>query len=359
MKLTTFKRDSIFISLTILFLLATFQGIAQTKSSTVIKKRNAQYNNKTVTNRNHQLSSAIIANYDHEKLSQLYNKNVMKQAALKREAEQYALLRNIPLKIYNEDGSFSELQKLADDGTLIYYSLTNVDAATSTRANYLNTSGGLGIDLNGDNMTAHVWDGGPTRPTHQEFDGSGGNNRVTINDGVTTLNGNSYHAQHVTGTVVASGFDSDAKGMAWQADALTHDWNSDLSEATAEAANGMLLSNHSYGYRASAIPVQWFGAYREDARDWDELMYNAPYYLMVVAAGNDGSDNTSNTNPLDGESAYDKLSGTSTSKNNLAVANGLDANIDGNGNLISVSRNSGSSEAVSYTHLTLPTNREV
>ncbi|RFN59839.1 S8 family serine peptidase [Marixanthomonas ophiurae] len=344
MTLTTFKRYRILISLPVFFLLATFQGIAQTNPSIKIKKRDAHSNNKTATNKNSQQSSAIIANYDHEKLSRLYNKNATKQANLKREAEQYALLHNIPLKIYNEDGSFSELQKLADDGSLIYYTLTNVDAATSTRANFLNTGGGLGLDVNGDGMTAHVWDGGPTRPTHQEFDGSGGNNRVAINDGVTTLNGNSFHAQHVTGTIVASGFDSDAKGMAWQADALTHDWNSDLSEATAEAANGMLLSNHSYGYRASDISDQWFGAYREDARDWDELMYNTPYYLMVVAAGNDGNDNSSNGAPLDGEADYDKLSGTSTSKNNLAVANGLDATIDGNGNVVSASRNSGSSE---------------
>ena len=344
MDLSTIRKQTLFVFLPTLFLFMTFQGFAQTNPMTTIKKRGIHFNVNTNDKSNSQQKKAIIADYDTEKLSQLYYKNVAKRANLKREAEQYALLRNIPLKIYNEDGSFSELQKLADDGSLIYYTLTNVDAATSTRANFLNTGGGLGLDVNGDNLTAHVWDGGPTRPTHQEFDGSGGNNRVAINDGVTGLNGNSFHAQHVTGTIVASGFDSDAKGMAWQANALTHDWNSDLAEATAEAANGMLLSNHSYGYRASVIPIQWFGAYREDARDWDELMYNAPYYLMVVAAGNDGSDNTSNTNPLDGESAYDKLSGTSTSKNNLAVANGQDANIDGNGNLISVARNPGSSE---------------
>ena len=336
MDLSTIRKQTLFVFLPTLFLFMTFQGFAQTNPMTTIKKRGIHFNVNTNDKSNSQQKKAIIADYDTEKLSQLYYKNVAKRANLKREAEQYALLRNIPLKIYNEE--------LADDGSLIYYTLTNVDAATSTRANFLNTGGGLGLDVNGDNLTAHVWDGGPTRPTHQEFDGSGGNNRVAINDGVTGLNGNSFHAQHVTGTIVASGFDSDAKGMAWQANALTHDWNSDLAEATAEAANGMLLSNHSYGYRASVIPVQWFGAYREDARDWDELMYNAPYYLMVVAAGNDGSDNTSNTNPLDGESAYDKLSGTSTSKNNLAVANGQDANIDGNGNLISVARNPGSSE---------------
>jgi hypothetical protein len=45
-------------------------------------------------------------------------------------------------------------------------------------------------------------------------------------------------------------------------------------------------------------------------------MYNAPYYLMVVAAGNDGFDDTANSEPLGGATAFDKLSGHATSKNN-------------------------------------------
>ena len=250
----------------------------------------------------------------------------------------------------NSDGSFDELVAVTKSGQPLYYSLYNADAAVSTRANYLNIGGGLGLSLDGQNMTAHVWDGGPTRVTHQEFDGPGGNNRVTINDGVTSLNGNSFHAQHVTGTIVASGVQAAAKGMAPQARALTHDWNNDLAEATAEASSGMLISNHSYGFAwrnqfgQVQLPAWYGGAYIDDSRDWDNLMYNSPFYLMVVAAGNDGNDNSANSSPLGGNSAYDKLTGHSTSKNNMVVANGQDANINGDGSLGSVVISGSSSE---------------
>ncbi len=286
----------------------------------------------------------IVDSYDQIKLTELYNRYSAKQITEKEAAVAYALIHNIPVKKYNEDGSFDELQKIAPDGSPIYFTLHNVNAAISTRANYLNTGGGLGLTIDGDGLTAYVWDGGPTRPTHQEFDGAGGTNRVTINDGVTTLNSNSFHAQHVTGTIVASGFSAAAKGMAWKADALTYDWNNDVTEATTAASSGMLLSNHSYGFDATIIPNSWFGQYGSDAREWDDLMYNAPYYLQIKSAGNDGADNTSNGNPLDGQSSYDKLNGDACAKNNLVIANGQDANIDGSGNLVSVTRNSGSSE---------------
>ena len=88
-------------------------------------------------------------------------------------------------------------------------------------------------------MTAHVWDGGLARGTHQEFDGIGGDNRFTIGDNSTTLN---FHASHVTGTIIASGFVASAKGMAPQALGVGYDWNSDESEVTLAASNGMLVS---------------------------------------------------------------------------------------------------------------------
>jgi len=282
--------------------------------------------------------------YDQDKLTELSNEYSEKYTRLKNEAEAYAILNNIPLKKYNEDGSFDELQRISEDGTPIYYSLNNVDAAISTRANYLNSGGGLGLNLNGNGLTAYVWDGGPTRLTHQEFDGAGGSNRVSIGDGVTALNSNSFHSMHVTGTIVASGFSANAKGMSWQANAITNEWTNDVAEATTAAGNGMLVSNHSYGYNASAIPDDWFGQYGQDAVDWDNLMYNAPYYLMLVAAGNDGADNTSNGAPLGGNSSYDKLNGHATSKNNLVIANGQDAVINGDGSLNSVAISSTSSE---------------
>ncbi len=286
----------------------------------------------------------ISNKYDQNKLSQLRTQFEAQAKSKKEEAIRLAGQRGWDIVKENPDGSYDELIAVSRDGRPIYYTIYNVDAAKSTRADHLNIGGSLGLSLDGQNMTAHVWDGGPTRTTHQEFDGPGGNNRVTINDGVTGLNGNSFHAQHVTGTIVASGFVAAAKGMAPQAQALTHDWNNDLSEATTEAASGMLLSNHSYGYRADLVPDWYFGAYIDESRDWDALMYNSPYYLMVVAAGNDGNDNSSNGNPLNGSSAYDKLTGHSTSKNNMVVANGQDASINADGSFNSVTINSSSSE---------------
>ncbi|TXC76134.1 S8 family serine peptidase [Luteibaculum oceani] len=286
----------------------------------------------------------ITRNYDMAQLQALENQFSVQKAARKQQAIQLANEKGWELFITNDDGSVDELMDVSPDGQPIYYSIHNVAAAKSTRADYLNIGGGLGLSLDGQNMTAYVWDGGATRVTHQEFDGPGGNNRVTINDGVTSLNSNSFHAQHVTGTIVASGYVAAAKGMAPQASALTHDWNNDLSEATTAAAGGMLLSNHSYGYRADQLPDWYFGAYIAESRDWDALMYNSPYYLMVVAAGNDGNDNLSNLSPLDGQSSYDKLSGHATAKNNVVVANGQDANINPDGSLNSVTINSSSSE---------------
>ena len=287
---------------------------------------------------------SISRQYNQSKLSSLKTQFTTKAEAGRQKAMQLAAKNGWEVVKRNADGSYDELIAVSTDGFPIYFTVYNADASRSTRANHLNIGGSLGLSLDGQNMTAHVWDGGPTRVTHQEFDGPGGNNRVTINDGITTLNGNSFHAQHVTGTIVASGVQAQAKGMAPQARALTHDWNNDLAEATNEAAAGMLLSNHSYGYRASLVPDWYFGAYIDESRDWDNLMYNSPFYLMVVAAGNDGNDNSSNAAPLNGACSYDKLTGHSTAKNNMVVANGQDANVNADGSLNSVAINSSSSE---------------
>ena len=292
---------------------------------------------------NEQQRKQIIKSYDLNKLNQLKEQFSLNEVIEKEKAIKAAKINGWPIIKYNKDGSFDELQRLRIDGTPVYYSTYNEDAAISTRANFMHSGGGLGLNVEGQGMTAHVWDGGATRTTHEDFSG-----RVTINDGVTVGNANSFHAQHVTGTIVGLGLGNvsgrNSKGMAPQASALTHDWNSDLSEATVEAANGMLLSNHSYGSNITAVPDWAFGAYTTQSQAWDNLLFNAPYYLMVAAAGNDGNQNSENGAPLGGNSAYDKLSGNKTAKNNMVVANGQDANIGANGVLTSVSRNTGSSE---------------
>ena len=287
----------------------------------------------------------IISRYNQEELDALQKRLVAKNQHQKQETNNLATQRGLQKRVVLADGGVAELQYIADDGSPIYYRTFNINAAKSTRADYLNSGGGLGLSIDGQNMTAYVWDGGHARVSHQEYDGAGGSNRVSIEDaaseGGTQLN---YHAAHVTGTIAASGVQANAKGMAPQSRVRGYMWNNDIAEATSAAANGMLLSNHSYGYRSDMVPDYYFGAYIQESRDWDELMYDAPFYLMVVAAGNDGNNNSYNGSPLNGNSSYDKLTGHSTSKNNLVVANAQDANIDSNGNLVSVSINSSSSE---------------
>ncbi len=289
----------------------------------------------------------IIKDYNQQELLQLEQELKKKSDDSKRRAVQLAAINGWPLTLTTSDGSFAELQSVDENDNPIYYVTSNVDAAESTRTNHLNSGGSLGLNLNGDNMTAYVWDGGLARASHQEYDGAGGTNRYSAGDGSTSMH---YHAAHVTGTIMASGVQANAKGMAPQSNVVGSDWNSDLSEATSAAASGMLVSNHSYGYAARnsagnvQLPTYYFGGYIGVSRDWDQIMYNAPNYLMVVAAGNDGNDNTANSSPVGGNSLYDKLTGHSTSKNNLVVANAQDANINAAGNLISVSISSTSSE---------------
>ena len=248
---------------------------------------------------------AITRDYNHSKLQTMAQEFAATAYANKQEALALAKIHGWePIK-YNEDGTFDELMAVMDDGTPLYYTLyNNAAAAHSTRTDHLHTGGSLELDLNGQGMTVHVWDGGPTRPTHREFD-----DRVRIKDHVTALNDNSGHAQHVTGTIVASGVDSLAKGMAPQARALTHDWGNDLGEAAEATEEGMILSNHSYGYQASKLDNWVLGAYITTSKDWDSLMYTAPMYLPVFAAGNDGR--------------FHKLSYGQTAKNNLVVANAV------------------------------------
>lgn len=295
----------------------------------------------SITGQTPQEKKDIIREYDISKLEHLREKFEKKFSQEKNRAILLATQRGWKITYTDSEGSYHELMKISKEGKPLYYKTNNADAAISTRANFMHNNGGLGLNIEGQGMTAHVWDAGLARSTHQEYDGIGGEDRFSIGDGTTELH---FHSAHVMGTIIASGFEAQAKGMAPQAKGIGYDWDDHLAEATEAAANGMLVSNHSYGYGAEEIPDYFFGAYIEESKDWDNLMYNAPYYLMVAAAGNDGNDNTSNAEPLEGNSAFDKISAFQAAKNNLVIANGQDATINADGTLASVNRNTGSSE---------------
>jgi len=99
------------------------------------------------------------------------------------------------------------------------------------------------------------------------------------------------------------------------------------------ASNGLLLSNHSYGIKTDRVPDWYFGSYIKVSQDWDKIMYNAPYYLMVTAAGN-SQKRGDNQSPIYGTSSdgFDLMLGFTIAKNGLTVA-GANTKLDRKGNL--------------------------
>jgi len=224
----------------------------------------------------------------------------------------------LPMRLETE-GVVAEFKALRTGGLPpLYYETSNLGAAQTSRTHRLWPGGGLGLNLSGQRLTlccmsgpngpqsyfydpkAGIWDGGGVRATHQELVG-----RVTQRDAVTTSDN---HATHVAGTMIASGEQPTAKGMAYAAKLDAYDWNSDEGEMAGAAAQGLLMSNHSYGLitgwaygdfdgLGSSRWFWWgdesdticadFGLYSQQARDWDLIANNAPNYLIVKAAGND------------------------------------------------------------------------
>ncbi len=196
-----------------------------------------------------------------------------------------------------------ELMKFENNNPL-YYTTYNVDAAISAATDEIR--GVSPFNVEGYNIVVGIWDGGSVLETHQEFAGG----RVVLKDVVASH----YHATHVGGTVGAAGVYAPAKGMAPRVTIHSYDWNNDQAQMAAVAAsypaesNTIYLSNHSYGYvsgwnyngaswywyghyaTGSFGPEYGFGQYMADTRAYDDLVYNAPYYLPFKAAGNDRND---------------------------------------------------------------------
>lgn len=263
------------------------------------------------------------------------NKAALKQISLKKsidfekkksEALQFAKSHDIPIFI-ETDEVFMELMSIDKNGQPQYYTTENVSSSATISTNKVNPGGSAGLNLDGGGMTVHEWDGGAVLDSHQEFGG-----RITQVDGVTTTH---YHATHVGGTMIASGVVSAAKGMAPAANLSAYDWNSDEAEMATAGSNGALVSNHSYGYANgwSWTGTAWtwygstsisttedyaFGFYDTQAKDWDVIAKNAPYYLIVKSSGNDRGDGpTGGTYPQDGP--YDCIGNSGNAKNILTV----------------------------------------
>lgn len=249
----------------------------------------------------------------------------------KRVAE-YSQRKGIPIISYNDFGDPIVLVDVTEAGEPQFMTIHNSGASLTTGVDKLRTGGGLGLSIDGEGMVVGVWDGGSISP-HIEF-----GDRLLQTEGSQV----SDHAAHVTGTIISAGIaNASSRGMAPKAQARTWDFSNDLSEMITQSRadqSTLLLSNHSYGlimgWRFDSGTWQWFGNasisqdedyrfgfYSNNARQWDQLALNAPYYTMVKSAGNDRNDTGNGTRPPDcnGGEGYDCLGDISNSKNIIVV----------------------------------------
>ncbi len=260
-----------------------------------------------------------------------------------------------PLREVRSNGQVIALAGVDERGNLIYYTTNvgNAQIAVATGTASLYAGGSLGLNLSGSSASVQnklgIWDGGAVRATHVELTG-----RITQVDKASTTVSDEEHPTHVATTMIGAGVNAQARGMAFGAKLQAWDFTSDLSEMTTASPN-LLVSNHSYGTTAGfqynpdrTGTTQWewygdttisktydykFGLYNTQTRNWDQIANNAPYYLIVKAAGNDhGSypgdgqpyvlvnhNNRISTLPRDNQSGYDQISTSSTAKNILSV----------------------------------------
>ncbi len=237
-------------------------------------------------------------------------------------AQEKAREKGMPLSGVDKDGSYFQLVGYDQENDFLkYYStfnnVTNGSSLTTSRAHALHAAG-----ITGQDMIAGIWDGGIPRPNHFSLIG-----RVVVKDnGMTVTNPESEglsHGIHVGGTIAANDYIPQAKGFAPSAKLWANNWTSDISEMSAQAAQGLLVSNHSYGLKgtdvANGLGVGFFGRYGDDARDYDLIANNAPYYSIVFAAGNDNNINSLIT-PNPAKKGKDLLTQAGVSKNTIVVA---------------------------------------
>ena len=288
----------------------------------------------------------IKKSYDTEKSAQIA-KQISDYSKQQKEDAKRLISLGYEEKVFKADGSFNQLMGALPDGSPDYYCIENQPAGIATRAADLYTGGSLGLDVNGENMVAYVWDGGRVRSTHQEFTGVDKIEQVDDLDesgAPGELNGNSFHSTHVSGTFAANGTAPAARGMASAATIKAYVFTDDLNEINNAGFNGALVSNQSYGTDPSIYPDWAFGAYVSPCLNYDAIIDAYQYFLPLNSVGNTGGNTTNNAEPINGNVNYDKLTYRKLSKNGMSVANGMNPVYDANGDVTSFGINGTSTQ---------------
>jgi len=287
------------------------------------------------------LSTSVSAQTDVERQLIAKSYNIDKINELKKELRDKELIRQNRIVDYLKSNTKKRRIKTENQSSIIYdivngqpvYKTSyNIDAAKATNTKELHPGGTTGFDLEGENMIMGLWEIDYPLREHVELLDHQTNpqTRITYPDLVSTvfLNGRiDDHSTHVSGTIIGKGINPGAKGMAPKASISAHDAVRDTEEAATAAANGLLISNHSYGVPifnqsgTQQVNSANIGAYTSQAQDWDRVVFNAPYYLAVMSAGNEGGMLSGYSDGL--ANGYDKLTGDKTAKNTLVVASAV------------------------------------
>ena len=227
-----------------------------------------------------------------------WNRNFQRAVQLSKELQ-------FPSSYVDDRGRVVKLQRLGHQNRPVYYTTDNLDAAKIISTSQLWTGEDEQPYLTGKGMEVNLWDGGAILDIHQEFQ-NGFEPRIRMREqGLSVSN----HTTHVAGTIGAAGINELAKGMASMVSIFGWDYNNDIAEMAIMAAEGILLSNHSYGticgwdYNSSMERWYWygdpelseyedyqFGFYDQVSEDLDFISWSAPEYLIVKSAGNDRQD---------------------------------------------------------------------
>ena len=265
-----------------------------------------------VSGQTNKSTAAIRSSYDRVALEDLI-RTLRSDAVLKNQEKALWIKKSVGARLpANKSFLAPTLSELGPDGTPLYYeTLDKIPLAIAQNRSIAHEAQDKLGD--GTDMRIGIWDQGAPLQSHQEFD-----NRILLGD--STKKTGFRHPTLVAGALISSGVKKKAKGLLPAATGIAHDWLNDRLEAAQMAAEGLLLSNHSYGIKPNDVPDWYFGSYITMNRQWDEIMYLAPYYIPVFSSGN-SQRKKFNDSPLFGtaENGWDTLLGISLSKNGITV----------------------------------------
>jgi len=255
----------------------------------------------------------IIAQNENDKAYILEQTNTKALNEISKAAKGYynsnferAIKQGVKLKIVNSLNEIGYLSGFDKKGNPVYDFDDNTDVAVTSRIDKIWNNGNSGLNLTGSDIEIGHWEAsGLALLTHQEFNG-----KVTHaeNEPVTS------HATHTACTMIGSGIDNNARGMASGSTIVSRRSNNDESEIANFGAAGGLLSNHSYSTGNPNGNIPLYGVYTNNSKEWDEILYNAPYLTLCKSAGNNRDDSV-NT----GDNGYDLIYTVAASKNLLTI----------------------------------------